>query len=518
MDKKDLEQLLGGYATNTLTEEERKALFEAALRDQTLFDALANEQALKELLDGPRNRQRVLEALERADATAEWGWVARVATWFRRPANLALAGSFATAVLVVVFVARLFEQTSPPASEQTVTADSRSAAGSRPERDEVTRSEPLSQAERAVEADRLTKKSSPPAPTPKPAKSEAKLEQALPQPAPSSTPGAPPATAQAPSARQEFARAPQAARPEAKLRAMPEDEPRVAQAPSAGVPTPGEPPQQTARQQASVAQTSESGKARELFYAQAREPESREGRAAEQQERGMLRSEEKKSRDVLKDVQKEEAEGSVRAFGEPVGAFAPMKALARPLGLRYSILKRRADGRYAEADPVTAFSASDALRLTIEVNETGYLYILKQDRAGKWTILFPTAAPVTKTDVPEAKVLARTRYMIPATGALTLERTPDPTPLLIVFAREPQPEFRNIVPGRKPDADVAGKSPAQLGALANRARTDADSRSLLVEKVEPTQPGTPNEQAVYVVNPSSDSASRLVVEIPLTVR
>ena len=232
----------------------------------------------------------------------------------------------------------------------------------------------------------------------------------------------------------------------------------------------------------------------------------------------MLRIEKKKSREVVKDVQKEEAESSVRAFGEPVGAFAPMKALARPLGLRYSILRRGTDGRYSEVDPVTAFGASDAPRLTVEVNETGYLYILKQDPAGKWTILFPTAAPGTKTDGPEAKVLARTRYMIPATGALSLEGALGPTPLLIVFSREPQPEFRNILPGRKPDAGVAGKSPPQLGALANRARTDAGSRSLLVEKVEPSQPGAPNEQAVYVVNPSSDLASRLVVEIPLTVR
>jgi len=417
-----------------------------------------------------------------------------------------------------VTVIRLSEQISPPASEQTATADSRNTAEPPTERYESKRFEPTPQAEPAAEADRLSKKSSPPAPTPRPPEPEVKLERTLPQPAPSSKPGQTPATPQVPPARQEFAPAPQAARPEAKKPAMPEDEPRVAQAPSAGVPTPGEPPQQMARLQASVAQTSESGKARELFYAQAGGPESREGRVAEQQERGMVQSEKQKSRDVLKDVPKEETESSVRAFGEPVGAFAPMKALAQPMGLRYSILRRGSDGRYSEVDPVTAFGAGDALRLTVEVNEPGYLYILKQDPAGKWTMLFPTAAPGTKTDGLDAKVLARTRYLIPATGALSLEGTPGPTPLLIVFAREPQPEFRTIVPGRKPDADVAGKSPAQLGALANRARTDAGSRSLLVDKVEPTQPGAPNEQAVYVVNPSSDPASRLVLEIPVTVR
>ena len=57
MPQRDIEKLLGGYATDTLTEEERKELFAAALRDQTLFNALADEHALKEVLDDPRARR-----------------------------------------------------------------------------------------------------------------------------------------------------------------------------------------------------------------------------------------------------------------------------------------------------------------------------------------------------------------------------------------------------------------------------------------------------------------------------
>ena len=37
MKREDIEKLLGGYATGTLTGEERQALFEAALTDQALF-------------------------------------------------------------------------------------------------------------------------------------------------------------------------------------------------------------------------------------------------------------------------------------------------------------------------------------------------------------------------------------------------------------------------------------------------------------------------------------------------
>lgn len=63
MKREDIEKLLGGYATGTLNEEERKALFEAAVEDQALFDSLANETALKELLDDPQARELLLQSL-----------------------------------------------------------------------------------------------------------------------------------------------------------------------------------------------------------------------------------------------------------------------------------------------------------------------------------------------------------------------------------------------------------------------------------------------------------------------
>ena len=50
MSPQEIEKLLGGYATDTLTEEERSTLFAAALDNQALFDALADEQALRDLL------------------------------------------------------------------------------------------------------------------------------------------------------------------------------------------------------------------------------------------------------------------------------------------------------------------------------------------------------------------------------------------------------------------------------------------------------------------------------------
>jgi Domain of unknown function (DUF4384) len=65
MTQEEIRKLLGGYSTNALTADERRILFEAALDDQELFNALQNEDALRELLDDPGAREQVRQALER---------------------------------------------------------------------------------------------------------------------------------------------------------------------------------------------------------------------------------------------------------------------------------------------------------------------------------------------------------------------------------------------------------------------------------------------------------------------
>jgi hypothetical protein len=73
-------QLVGGYATGSLSEAERKALFAAALQDQELFEELAGEQALKDVLDEPGARQRLIAALEPPRRHRAWLWATAAAT------------------------------------------------------------------------------------------------------------------------------------------------------------------------------------------------------------------------------------------------------------------------------------------------------------------------------------------------------------------------------------------------------------------------------------------------------
>jgi hypothetical protein len=59
----EIRKLIGGYATGSLSDAERQLLFEAALEDQELFDELMGEHALKELLEEPGAKARLIAAL-----------------------------------------------------------------------------------------------------------------------------------------------------------------------------------------------------------------------------------------------------------------------------------------------------------------------------------------------------------------------------------------------------------------------------------------------------------------------
>jgi hypothetical protein len=108
MSREEVEKLLGGYATGTLTPEERQSLFEAALEDQALFDALAAEQPLRDLLRDPAAKAEVLAALD--GTPARRGWLA----WMRRPWVPVLAMAGFAAVGVAVWQANRTHETAAP--------------------------------------------------------------------------------------------------------------------------------------------------------------------------------------------------------------------------------------------------------------------------------------------------------------------------------------------------------------------------------------------------------------------
>lgn len=98
MTQEEIRRLLGGYATNTLSERERASLFEAALDDQGLFDALQSEDALRELLADPVSREQVRQALQPA-ATLPRRTFWTPQRWFVSAAGLAAAAAVAIGIV-----------------------------------------------------------------------------------------------------------------------------------------------------------------------------------------------------------------------------------------------------------------------------------------------------------------------------------------------------------------------------------------------------------------------------------
>ena len=196
-----------------------------------------------------------------------------------------------------------------------------------------------------------------------------------------------------------------------------------------------------------------------------------------------------------------------------------------PLGLRYSIVKRQA-AESVEVDPDTVFHSGDRIRLRIDVNTSGYLYVINRGSSGNWNILFPSE----KIAEGDNRVQKGIRYEIPPGHVFTFDQQPGKERLFIVFARRPVLDLEELIyslsdkekskKSTRPDKSKILLAQADIrDDLVDRLR-NIYSRDLIVEKVDETKTPVPsapvNEKAVYVVNPSRSAESRVVADITLS--
>lgn len=318
----ELEQLFGGFAADTLTADERQRLYQVALRDQQLFNALADEQALKELLADPDVRRRLLQALQQTGQSAIGGklpWWA----WLRKPAGLAWAGGLAAAAFAIAFGTRIYQESFDRAAQSVMTEEAKPAAPSlqrvqppmqtpsSPSTPEVKTKEPAEPAQKATRADKL-----------------AKRERSA------------PTTTQEPRTSQSLSSVPRDERDEAIQQAplaaknvdqLADSTDRTGTAASPPPPSPPKPaaaptsPQAPAGFSAASAPPAKKS-ARALFYGQESE------RSASQ---------------------------------------------AKPLGLRYSFVTNGIDGRSQEVTAAMAARSRDPVRITVEATQEAYVQLLQ---------------------------------------------------------------------------------------------------------------------------------------------
>jgi Domain of unknown function (DUF4384) len=195
----------------------------------------------------------------------------------------------------------------------------------------------------------------------------------------------------------------------------------------------------------------------------------------------------------------------------------------RPLGLRYSLLRKSGGDNYEEVDAATVFHSGDRIRASVESNDSAYLYVVMRGSSGSWKLLFPSSEVGGGSNVVES---GRQYLIPPSPGRFAFDEQAGEEKLFLVLSRRPEPSLEQLIyslsSGDKP-ADE--KAPKQMliaqamgpidDSLVNRLRGQVYARDLIFEKVDETTPGDKKEKAVYVVSPNGARDSRLVVDLSL---
>jgi hypothetical protein len=198
-----------------------------------------------------------------------------------------------------------------------------------------------------------------------------------------------------------------------------------------------------------------------------------------------------------------------------------------PLGLRYSILKREG-GESVEVTPGAVFRSGDRIRLRVEANSDGYLYIVHRGSSGVWKPLFPSSEVAGGSN----KIEKGKSYEIPSGYVFTFDEQPGEEKLFIVLSRRTESDLEGLIyslsgnpkpaePAQPPQGKVmlAQNMVNISDGVVNQMR-DVYARDLIIERVDETTPAAASapakEKAVYVVNPARSGDSRVVADVTLT--
>jgi len=185
---------------------------------------------------------------------------------------------------------------------------------------------------------------------------------------------------------------------------------------------------------------------------------------------------------------------------------------ASPTGLRYSLLKTQADGTEAEVKTDSVFHSGDRIRLTVETNQNGFLYVIHQGSSGDWFVL--DGSPVSME--------RNKRSDVPAAGKFRFDDRAGEERLFLVFLRNRDANLDRILQGLPPESPTVAK-PVQ-GTRPNKvdpmlmSSLSLQSRDLVFERVDDPPSKPKAEKAAYVVNPSTGADSKVVVDLRLQHR
>jgi Domain of unknown function (DUF4384) len=113
-----------------------------------------------------------------------------------------------------------------------------------------------------------------------------------------------------------------------------------------------------------------------------------------------------------------------------------------PIGIGYSLYMRDGNGDAVRVDPSRVFRAGDRIRISLETNTDGFLYVFHTENNGEPQMIYPDA----KLDEGENFVEAHVPYEIPWSGEqseslrwFVFDQNPANERLYIVVTRDPLP-------------------------------------------------------------------------------
>jgi hypothetical protein len=191
-----------------------------------------------------------------------------------------------------------------------------------------------------------------------------------------------------------------------------------------------------------------------------------------------------------------------------------------PLGLRYSVLKRNAAGKFEEVDADATFHSGDRIRVQVDTNTRGYLYIVAQGSSGTWKVLFPSAEVAGGSNL----IQRGESRVVPAgdRGQFVFDQQAGTEKLFVVLSRQPESDLDKLIYSlggeQRNDVDAPHTLLAQGSVgddVVDRLRRQVSARDLVFEKVDSDAPGGKIEKAAYVVNPNPAPDAKLVVDLSL---
>ena len=196
------------------------------------------------------------------------------------------------------------------------------------------------------------------------------------------------------------------------------------------------------------------------------------------------------------------------------------------LGFRYTVaLVNQTTGKAVAVDPDRDFRKGECVRLEVESNHSGYLYVLSKQSSGGWLPLFPSSEMPDESNVadPGQKVHAPKDY------CFEIADPPGTETLFVVLSRSPRDFFELYDAIKNPPAAAPANSsrsnsnPVQMAdmrvnsAVEKMAKTFG-TRDLVIRKVTPAADRQDTDYSVYVVNGSDKPSSTVVKKVEIRHR